>query len=44
MKLIDKVKEIKEQNPDTPKDKIIEKITVELNIPKILATTLYDLG
>ena len=43
MKLIDKVKKIKEQNPDMSKDKIIEKITVELNTPKILATVLYDL-
>ena len=43
MKLIDKIKEIKEQNPNLSESEIIKKIVDQLNIPKILAITLYDL-
>ena len=43
MKLIDQVKEIKEQNSDKTKEEVVEIIVEQLEIPVILASVLYDL-
>ena len=43
MKLIDQVKEIKEQNSDKTKEEVVEIIVEQLKIPAILASVLYEL-